>query len=120
MVKKDPFYFHLPPFPHFSDGQYQAIASYGISAADAGDVFYSKDYGKTWATSSLASKRFNAMASSKDGQIIIVCAEPGYCYISSNYGETFQIRTQELGVKNWVAVATDQSGTKFWAANEDG
>lgn len=60
------------------------------------------------------------MASSKDGKIVIVCAEPGYCYVSSNYGETFQIRTQELGVKNWVAVATDQSGTQIWAANEDG
>lgn len=120
MVKKDPFQFRLPPFPHFSDGQYQVIASFGISVSDQGELFYSKDYGKSWLPSSAFGKPFNAMASSKDGQLVIVCAKPGYCYISSNYGETFQIRTQELGVKNWVAVATDQSGTKIWAANEDG
>lgn len=95
------------------------IASYGISDADQGVLYYSKDYGKSWTDSSL-SKRFNAMAASKNGDIVIVCSEPGYCYVSSNYGETFQIRTQELGVQNWVAVATDQSGTKIWAANEDG
>ena len=95
------------------------IASYGISEADSGVLFYSKDYGQSWDSSSL-SKRFNAMAASKDGKIVIVCAEPGYCYVSSNYGETFQIRTQELGIKNWFAVATDGSGTKIWAANEDG
>lgn len=56
-----------------------------------------------------------ASASSADGSVLAVAGNPGYIYISTNFGATWTARATEVGAVTWNDVAMSADGTKLVA-----
>ncbi len=93
-----------------------------VTAAVAGGYIYnSSDSGITWATSSAPAANWNVLADSSDGTKVFagIFSASNYLYTSSDSGSTWTAQTG-TGSHNWLAIASNASGTKLIAATESG
>jgi photosystem II stability/assembly factor-like uncharacterized protein len=99
------------------------ISSDGIKMAAASHtaVFISTNSGVSWfnkSTTILGTFLTNSMCMSSDGGVLMVGANAGYVYITTDLGTTWRTITT-LGTGNWRAVACSSDGTKLVAGLAD-
>ena len=88
----------------------------GITNSTPSQVYTSKDYGKTWATSTMAGSlnALIAVTSSSDGAKLAVADFGGYLYTSTNSGLTWTKRMPD-STRGWGSIASSADGTKLVA-----
>jgi hypothetical protein len=97
-------------------GQYQTVAS-GYNLA-SGVIWYSSNYGQTWAQASITASLFNYMAMSGTGQyqLIGVNSSNGALYLSTNYGATWTATGTTAGATlPWTSAAVSYTGQYLYA-----
>jgi hypothetical protein len=89
------------------------IVSPPETAASAGRIFTSADFGATWSMTSAPTNNWMAVASSADGRKLGAVAQYGQIYISTNAGASWS--TGNSPSTNWQSIAVSADGTKFYA-----
>lgn len=89
-----------------------------LVATTADLIFISTDSGSIWTQVNLPGM-WTSVASSADGLRLVVVAEGGYIYTSSNGGTTWS-NANNAGRRGWYAVASSSDGSKLAAgADQD-
>ncbi|MSU31558.1 MAG: tandem-95 repeat protein [Pedosphaera sp.] len=73
--------------------------------------------GVTWSSLTIASKSWQSIASSSNGQTLVGVVDGGNVYTSNNQGEVWIERDSS---RNWEAVASSTDGTKLVAVVQNG
>jgi hypothetical protein len=84
-------------------GQYMLASVHG-----GGQVWYSQNYGQTWAVSNTAGDYWHGAAVSGNGQYALACIGGGKIWRSSDYGQSFTVTTSITA--DWMDVGLDYSG----------
>ena len=83
------------------NGQYQVAVNYDSSN---GRIYYSSDFGATWAQSNAPVKLYYTVAASADLSYIIVGAKGGYLYRSLDKGQTWATASSVYSYYDYVTV----------------
>ena len=98
---------------------------YGIACVDyGGSIYYSSDYGNTWAPASGTSVSetisWTSVSISSTGQYGLACVSDGSIYYSSDYGINWTISSSPPGFFYWTSVSISSTGQYGIAGNYTG
>ena len=106
----------LASYSGFTDIASSADGTKLVAAAGGttnGPIFTSTNLGVDWTQATNAPlARWYSVASSADGNKLLVCAYPGNVYLSTDAGLTWT--ETSLPTNNWNSVAESADGTKMW------
>ena len=85
-----------------TDGQHQ------IASINDSSIYYSDDYGATWAITNSGSRGWKQLSINADGTIMLGAANSG-CYISTDYGATWSV-LPTLGTNYSEGIACSSDG----------
>ncbi len=86
-----------------------STGNYVTLLLENGYIYYSSNYGSSWANVSFTPNASTRIAMSKDGQYQTYCRYGDYLYRSTNWGASWA-QVTSAGARNWYAIAVSATG----------